>query len=148
MSGRFCLLLAALLAFAVIGVGCGSDNKKSDKSAAPAAAQTDTAADTTAAATVTITEPVLKEFIDAVNQDPSILCDPTNSTAEFIDAAGGAAACKTAAKGSPAGDPYTIENITIDGDTATAIIKDATSTNTVTFVTEGDQIKVSSSETS
>jgi hypothetical protein len=42
----------------------------------------------------------------------------------------------------------TIENITIDGDTATAIIKDATSTNTVTFVTEGDQIKVSSSKTS
>ena len=143
-------LLLAAVAAALLTAGCGGDDKKDSDTGAPAAQTaeaTPAAADETPAAeeTVALDDETLRAFIDAINEDPTILCDPANVTAELLEMLGGAETCKTGAAEEEAGGEYTIDDLTIDGETATAVITDKDSTDTVTFVLEAGEIKLASS---
>lgn len=153
MTRKLYLLVVALLAMGVLVSGCGDDDddKKDD---APAATQTDSGAAAEAPAeeeapageAPTLDEETLTSIIDTVNEDPAQLCDANNATAEFLESIGGEEACLEAAAEEPTGEEYTIDDLQIDGETATAVVTDADSTSTITFVIEGDQIKVASVE--
>ncbi len=144
MPRRFTLPLLALLTAAAFASGCGSDDDKKDTASSGAAAATTEAAPDTATTEATdgaIDEKNLREFIDAVNEDPSIICDADNATAELLEQLGGEDACKAAAAGEEAGPEYTIDDLTIDGDSATVVITDDKETSTNLFVQQGDQLK-------
>jgi hypothetical protein len=145
MSRKIHPVLVAALAAAAFAAGCGDDDEN-DSGSGATATQAATPAPAATEEAAGIDEATLREFIDAVNEDATVLCDPDNVTAELLESLGGEEACKTAAAEEPGGEEYTIDDLTIEGDTATAVITDAEGTNTVTFVTEGDQIKVASSE--
>ncbi len=159
MTRKFTLMLLALATTALVATGCGSDSKdEKSTSDAPAATQTDTAADDATATddpaatddagtqAAAIDEESLRAFIDAINEDPTIVCDADNATAELLEQFGGVDACKEAAGAEEPGKEYTIDDLQIDGADATATITDDEGTTTATFVQEGDQLKISGSQ--
>ena len=130
-----------LCASALVAAGCGGDDDESDTSAAPAPAPAETTAAPPADPSVEITEERIREIVSAVNENPETLCDPDNITAALLEQIGGEEACLEAAGAQEPGD-FEIEEIAIEGQTATAIITEGDSTTAVTFTVEGDQIKV------
>ena len=137
---KYFTLLAALTAIAAFAAGCGDDEKND---AADTASQAQTEAETAAeeATEGAIDEATLREFIDAANEDPAILCDPENATAEFLEGVGGEEACAEAAAAEEPGGEYEISDVNIDGDTATLTITDDDGPSTATFVQEGEELK-------
>lgn len=125
--------------------GCGSDSSSKKKSKSKKRKANATKVLPGAAAAV-LTQESVREFIDAINENPAIVCDPENATASFLESAGGQEGCAEAAAQEEGGQPYEVKDLQIEGETATAVIEDAESTSTVTFVTEGDEIKVSGSD--
>ena len=137
---KYFTLLAALTAIAAFAAGCG-DDESSD--AADTASQAQTQAETAAeeATGGEVDEATLREFIDAANEDPAILCDPENATAEFLETVGGEEACAEAAAQEEPGGEYEISDVSIEGDTATVTITDDDGPSTATFVQEGEELK-------
>jgi hypothetical protein len=146
---KLTLLLMAFAAIAAFAAGCGGDDENSETT--PAAESTpaepapsDTAAEEPAAGE--IDQATLEQFVEAVNQDPTLLCDPENVTAEFLEGVGGEASCQEQAAQQPPGGEYELSDVQIDGANATAVITDDDGPQTVTFVQEGEELKVASVE--
>lgn len=146
-------LLALLLSLiAVIGLaGCGADDED-EATADDGTAEVVEEEEATEDEEVTesdlaegeIDAATLEAFVDAINEDPTIVCDPENATEAFLEGVGGEETCLEQAATEPAGGEYTIDDTTIEGSTATVTITDEDATSTATFVQEGDELKIDS----
>jgi hypothetical protein len=87
-------------------------------------------------------EAQITTIVDAVSADPSALC--RHLSAEALRAAfeGDEAACVTAAEGEEGDGPATIEEVTVDGDTATVRLTDDRGPDTARFAKEDGEWKV------
>lgn len=75
-------------------------------------------------------EAAITTLIEAIAVDPSVTCE--FSTPDLVEALGGAEACAEAASAEE-GEPVTIDELVVEGDTATAKITDSDGTTTSTF---------------
>lgn len=144
MPRRITLSLLAVTATALLAAGCGDDDKPDSAASATATQTTEAPAEASTPATegaATIDEENLRAFVDAINEDPAILCDPENATTEVLEQLGGEEACAAAAATEEGGKEYTIDDVQIDGDTATVVITDEDETSTNLFVQQGDELK-------
>lgn len=120
---RFMKLTAAgLAAVALVAAGCGGsggDEGSSD-------------------------EDKITEVLEAVANDPSSICE--HFTDEMLTSFGGAEGCKEASAASDSeGGDVEINDIAIEGDTATADVTQQEGDSTVTLVKVGDEWKIKSS---
>lgn len=140
MTKKLLALLFALLAPTMLLTACGDDDDDAGDDASTEMTEDETSDEETDSEG--IDQATLEAFIDAINEDPSIVCDPDNATEELLESMGGVEGCLEASAEEAGGEPYEIVDITIDGDTATATIADDDSESTVEFVQEGDQLKI------
>lgn len=85
-----------------------------------------------------------KDKISAIikdgNNNPSSVCDHLDAT--LLKAIGGKAGCKKAAAGQPKDKTTTISDLKVDGDKASATVKDKSGSTTVKFVKDSGTWKV------
>lgn len=88
-------------------------------------------------------EDKIRAIIEDGAETPSTICD--NASKALLDQIGGKDACVEASKQAPDSGEPDISGVKIDGDKATATVKDKDGTTTVGFVKEDGDWKVSSS---
>jgi hypothetical protein len=88
-------------------------------------------------------EDKIRDLVKEVDDNPSALCD--NATKELLAQLGGKAGCEQLAKSNEDDSKSDVQNVKVDGDTATATIKDDSGTSTVTFQKVDGDWKVKSS---
>ncbi|HEY9556734.1 MAG TPA: hypothetical protein VIR58_08365 [Acidimicrobiales bacterium] len=155
MTKKLLAALFSILAITLFVAGCGDDdsdestNEEStveDEATEEEATEEEATDDEGTEEEVTegeVDPATVEAFLNAINEDQSILCDPDNATEDFLASMGGEEACLQAAEANPSTESFEIVDITVDGATATAELSDSTGTRTVEFVQEGDQLKVS-----
>jgi hypothetical protein len=83
-------------------------------------------------------EDTITQIVKDVGDKPAVLCDHLSD--KLTKDIGGAASCKDAAKGEKP-DPADVESVKIDGEKATAKVKDSDGLTTVGFVKQdGDWV--------
>jgi hypothetical protein len=90
-----------------------------------------------------LTEENITAFVDALNEDPTLFCDPDNASPEVIELLGGEE-CQTNMAEEETGEEYELGEITIEGDTASTTVTDEDGTTAVEFISEGGELKVAS----
>ena len=88
-------------------------------------------------------EDKIKDLVNEVDENPSALCD--NATKELLAQLGGKAGCEQLAKSNTDDSDSEVSNVKVDGDNATATVKDKSGTSTVTFQKVDGDWKVKSS---
>jgi len=86
----------------------------------------------------------ITEIIEEGNANPSSVCNHLD--AELLKQIGGKDGCEKAAKGQPKDASTKIDSLKIDGDKATAKVKDKSGASTITFVKQDGDWKVSGSQ--
>ena len=88
-------------------------------------------------------EDKIKDLVKDVDENPSALCD--NATKELLAQLGGKAGCEQLAKSNKDTSKSEVSNVKVDGDNATATVKDDNGSSTVTFQKVDGDWKVKSS---
>jgi hypothetical protein len=88
-------------------------------------------------------EDKIKDLVKDVDEHPTSLCD--HATPALLSELGGRAACIQLAKTDNATTKSTVKRVTVNGDTATAAVVDATGPSTITFRKIDGDWKVQSS---
>lgn len=88
-------------------------------------------------------EDKIKNLVKEVDDNPTALCD--NATKELLAQLGGKAGCEQLAKSNKDTSKSEVKNVKVDGDNATATLKDDSGTSTVTFQKVDGDWKVKSS---
>jgi hypothetical protein len=91
-------------------------------------------------------EDKIRDVVKDVDNNPASLCTDYG-TDQLIQKLGGEKTCSAAAEQAAKQDPSktTVESVDVNGDKATAKLKDDTGNSTVTFVKEDGEWKVSDS---
>jgi hypothetical protein len=91
-------------------------------------------------------EDKIRDVVKDVDDNPSSLCTD-HGTDQLVQKLGGEQRCTAAAQLAAKQDPSktTVESVDVNGDKATAKLKDASGNSTVTFVKEDGDWKVSDS---
>jgi hypothetical protein len=114
------LTAAGLVALALVAAGCGGDGGGSSD------------------------EDKITEVLEAVAEDPSSICE--HFTDETLSTLGGADGCRQAGESSDSeGGAVEIDDIAVDGDTATARVTQQEGDSTISLVRVGDQWRIDSS---
>lgn len=92
-------------------------------------------------------EDKINELVSTLSENNANFCDTQYVDKKFPESLGGVEACKEAVKDQPQDDSESeISDVKVDGDSATATIKDKDGTNDAKFVKDGDDWKLLSSE--
>lgn len=135
--------LLALSAAALVAAGCGDDDENDTAADAPAAPAQTTPAPAEAQETPdALNEDAIRELVADINEDPALLCDEENITGVLLEQIGGVEACREVVEAQDAGGDYEIEDVTIEGNAATAIIVEDDQATAVTFTVEDGRVKV------
>jgi hypothetical protein len=142
MDKKLLALVVSLLAVLGLVAGCGSDDDDSDD----VAAEDTTEEAVPAGESEEIDPAVVEEFIAAFIDDPTLLCDPDNATEQMLEDFGGEEICLESAATEEPGQDYEVVEVQVTGGEAEAVIENATGTTKISFVQEGDQLKVAAIE--
>ena len=88
-------------------------------------------------------EDQIRDIVDEINDDPASLCTD-HGTDELVQGLGGEEQCKRLAA-QEEDDPSEVQDVSVDGDTATVTVKDSDDTSRVTFVKQDGDWKVARS---
>lgn len=90
-------------------------------------------------------EDQINDVVSKIDEDPAAVCQADVGSKQLIEQLGGEEACKRAAEAEDdpnADETAEVQNLKIDGDNATATIKDGTQNQPVKFVKEDGDWKL------